>query len=206
MRNDEIIRVLREGRETRAVEFKRAMSWTDNATKSKVLQGAIALANTADGGVLVFGMARDTSPDIHVIAGLDATSAESFSTDHVADFVNAHATPHVALEVRHPTVDDQRLVVIVVRQFVESPSIVTKAYDPDGGSKGKGSVPRGAIYVRSLRKPETRRLEDPEDLRELVRVASLRELARYFNVRSLERAAGPEDAALFRGELREWES
>ena len=96
------------------------------------------------------------------------------------------------------------MVAVLVRQFVESPSMVTKAYELPGDKAE--SVPHGAIYVRSLRKPETRLLQSPDDLRELVRVASLREQERYFKIRALERQAGSTDAAAFHAQLGGWDT
>ena len=43
MDRQELERIIREGRETLGVEFKRSMNWDDDATKAKVVKAALAM-------------------------------------------------------------------------------------------------------------------------------------------------------------------
>ncbi|MBI2797434.1 MAG: ATP-binding protein [Gemmatimonadetes bacterium] len=204
MNEADIARLAIEGRETRSVELKASMPWADLGTKAKVLKAVAALANTADGGLLLFGLTESDPPGTHALTGVPEAVSAGFATDDVASFVNSHVYPSVSLDVRHVVVEGLQVVGIAVRQFTDIPVMITKALDIPG-EKGS-AVKLGAIYVRGLKLNATCELSAPDDLRELVRLASLRELERYFQVRALERDAGPGDTAKFLAQLKGWES
>lgn len=122
---NELQGILREGRESRAVEFKESMSWTDAATQGKVVKWALAAANLADGGVLAFGLVPNAANTRHDAVGMSLGDYESFTQDDVQSTINAHATPHIDLSVIHlPTVDGRDyFVAVIVRQFADYPVI-----------------------------------------------------------------------------------
>ena len=62
MNRQELERIIREGRETLGVEFKRSMNWQDDATKAKVVKAALAMANKRDGGIVALESTRSTPP------------------------------------------------------------------------------------------------------------------------------------------------
>lgn len=44
------------GSEERNLEYKSSISWSQPATKAKVIIGCLAMANIPDGGIIIFGV------------------------------------------------------------------------------------------------------------------------------------------------------
>jgi hypothetical protein len=174
--------MLRGGPESRAREFKQSMSWENPQTVGKVVKWALGAANLQDGGTLAFGLERQGA--LYVPIGMSKSDYDSFDHDAVSSTVNTHATPHIDLSVEHiPLETEERLfVVIAVRQFVDYPVICAK----DFVVEGKAIVIKGRIYCRSRRTPETTEIQTPEDMREVIELATNRGLERYFRQRQIE--------------------
>jgi predicted HTH transcriptional regulator len=186
---DELERIIRSGRETRGVEFKRRAHWLDDATKAKVVRAAIAMSNKRDGGYLIFGLA-ESGGDAHQLDGMTAKEAETFNTDAVAAYVNARVTPHLDLRVERREIDGQHVVAIVIPEFSEYPVICTR----DVVVAGRTAVSAGKVYCRSRRMPESAEVQHPDEIREIIDLATEKGLARYFRLRQIERHyEGPGD-------------
>lgn len=180
---DELERILRTGSEGRAAEFKQTMSWAENATRAKVVKWALGTANLADGGVLAFGLQRTDPNPLYELVGMAQADYDSFNQDGVSTTVNTHATPHIDLSVAHLQIDDKRFVAILVRPFSDYPVICARDFVVDGHA----IVIRGRLYCRSRRTPETTEVQSPEDMRDIIDLATSRGLERYFRQREIER-------------------
>lgn len=186
--SEHLARILQDPRETRSIEFKRAMSWHDDHTKAKVICATMALANHKDGGTLIFGLEQIQGSSNFALAGLTANQSRSFELDAVAAKVNAHCSPFVTMSVEHAEQDGHRIVAISVEQFRDSPIICTNDVHVNGVVKVIG----GRIYCRSGRMPESTVAQKPEDLRDIIQLAVARGLQSYFELRGIERrASGP---------------
>lgn len=174
--------LLRTGREGRALELKRSMSWADPATKGKVIRTALSLANLRDGGSLAFGLEQVSPNPSHNLVGMGQADHDSFSQDSVSATVNTYATPHVDLAVEHLKIDGLLFVAVVVQQFSDYPVVCAK----DFLIAGRPVVVGGRLYCRSRRTPETTEVRTPEDMREIIDLATARGLERYFRLRDIE--------------------
>lgn len=185
---DELERILRTGREGRAAEFKQTLSWAELATRGKVIKWALGTANLADGGVLAFGLQRVDPNPLYELSGMSQADYESFNQDSVSSTVNAHATPHIDLSVLHLPLDNKLFVAVIVRQFLDYPVICAR----DFVVENRAVVTKGRLYCRSRRTPETTEVQSPEDMRDIIDLATSRGLERYFRLREIERRAeGP---------------
>ncbi len=185
---DELERILKTGREGRAAEFKQTLSWAENATRAKVVKWALGTANLADGGVLAFGLQRVDPNPLYELSGMSQADYESFNQDSISTTVNTYATPHVDLSVIHLPLDDKLFVAIIVRQFLDHPVICAR----DFVIENRAVVTKGRVYCRSRRTPETTEVQSPEDMRDIIELATSRGLERYFRLREIERRAeGP---------------
>jgi hypothetical protein len=185
---DELERILRTGREGRAAEFKQTLSWAENATRAKVVKWALGTANLADGGVLAFGLQRVDPNPLYELSGMSQADYESFNQDSVSTTVNTYATPHIDLSVIHLQLEDKLFVAIIVRQFLDYPVICARDFVVDN----RAVVTKGRVYCRSRRTPETTEVQSPEDMRDIIDLATSRGLERYFRLREIERRAeGP---------------
>jgi hypothetical protein len=181
---DEFEKVVREGRETLAIEFKAPMSWADDDTKAKVIKAALAMANKRDGGLVVFGMgSHPTERGRHVPTGMTPEQVDSFNPDHVVAKVNAHSDPSIDLSITLRTCDGCALIAIAVREFANYPVICREAFYVGG----KAVILRGRMYCRSRRMPESSEVHRHEDLREIIDLATEKAVARHARLREIER-------------------
>lgn len=158
---EEFASLIRHGREERHLEYKQSMNRADSATKTKIVKSSMAMANLCDGGLIVFGMARQPD-DAYVAEGMSEADFHSFKQDDVSAEVNKYADPFVELSVIKDELDGKRFVQIQVREFAESPVVCKK----DGSD-----FRVGVIYVRSRRTIETTELRAQQDMRELLEAA-----------------------------------
>lgn len=188
MNRQELERIIREGRETLGVEFKRSMNWQDDATKAKVVKAALAMANKRDGGVIIFGLtppAKNAGP--HAFSGMTETDYKSFNQDEVMARVNAHASPSIDLTVHHELgIDEKQCVVIEVREFADYPVICSK----DLVVQQKTVLYKGRVYCRSRRMSESTEVQTVEDMREIVELGVDKGLKRYLRQRAVEGQVG----------------
>jgi predicted HTH transcriptional regulator len=180
---EELERILRSGREGLSIEFKRSASFNDPATKGKVIRTALAMANIRDGGVLAFGIEEIAPNPVCELVGMTKADHDSFNQDNVTTTINTHATPHIDLSIEHLKIDDKLFVAVVIRQFADYPVICAR----DFVAVDKAAVIRGRIYCRSRRTPESTEVQTPEDLRDIINLATDRGLERYFRQREIER-------------------
>lgn len=188
MNRQELERIIREGRETLGVEFKRSMNWQDDATKAKVVKAALAMANKRDGGIIVFGLtppANNTGP--HTFDGMTAADYQSFNQDEVMAKVNAHASPSLDLTVHHESgIDGKQCVVIEVREFADYPVMCSKELVVHQ----KTVLYKGRVYCRSRRMIESTEVQTVEDMREIIELGVDKGLQRYLRQRALEAKVG----------------
>ena len=188
MNRQELERIIREGRETLGVEFKRSMNWQDDATKAKVVKAALAMANKRDGGIIIFGLtppANNTGP--HTFDGMSAADYQSFNQDEVMAKVNAHASPSIDLTVHHDSgIDEKQCVVIEVREFADYPVICSK----EVVVQQKTVLYKGRVYCRSRRMTESTEVRTVEDMREIIELGVDKGLQRYLRQRALADQVG----------------
>lgn len=178
---DELAKLVEESRETRGVELKRTMNWSEAATQGKVIRTALALSNHRDGGLLLLGF-EEYEDGSHSFVGVSDEDSASFDPDAVVSTINKYATPHVRVEVVRRTIDDKHVVAIVVQQFHDAPTICSRDLTIDD----KPVLRASRIYCRSRRMPETTEVTSPDDLREILDLAVETALARYAALRRVE--------------------
>lgn len=190
--------LLKSGRETQRVEFKASMAWSDPATQGKVIRAALAMANRRDGGILAFGLDLPDGETTHRIIGMSDAHYESFNQDDVLAAVNAHAAPHIDLTVDRLTIDQKKVVAIIIQEFVDYPVVCAR----DFVVGGRPVVIRGKVYCRSRRMAESVEVQSPDDMRDIIELATAKGLERYYRLREIEkRSTGPSAADLFDREL-----
>lgn len=164
------------GKEERYLEYKRAMIWTGNdATKVKVAKAMMAMANLANGGVVVIGM-QETTRGVWAPETMTAQQVASFTQDDVSQWVNDYATPAVQFSITPFTLNGNQFVIIQVQVFDTSPVICRKQKVAGGET-----LDPGAIYYRSNRKIESASISTDEDSRELIGLAIGKGIARHVN-------------------------
>jgi hypothetical protein len=148
--------------ETKNLDYKQSMNWASAtaAEKGELIKDVLAMANTQDGGKVIFGV-RDA--DFESI-GLTEEEFQSFDPTRFADFLNRYANPSFACTIQKFTIDNKKLAVIEVPEFDTIP-IICKADLND--TNNRQVLKRGALYIRSNR-AASEIVPDAETLRDLL--------------------------------------
>ena len=179
METKDIIELILRGRETRSVEMKQSMDFSQVRTKAKAAKAAMGMANIRDGGIIIWGMKKVN--DHHVPEGMEEAHIGGFNQDQVSSATSEYAAPYVELTVTSlvpqdvPQLAGKTFVIIEVREFAEIPVICKKQYGPE-------NLRKGGIYIRSLDRHETREVQTEAEMRELMDLATLERLRRHLRI------------------------
>ena len=161
------------GREQHGVEFKAPGARTNSHFLAIVIRAMIAMANRRDGGRVLIGIQEVAGKP--VIKGLSEEDAGTWPHDHLADSVATYADPRVDFDCHMVDVDTMRVIAIEVSEFPDVPVACKRSYQA-----GRKMLLRdGAIYVRSNRKPESQEIENSDEARELLDLATEKHVRRF---------------------------
>lgn len=149
--------------EVRAVEYKQSMNWGEGDTRLKVVKAALGFSNIPDGGRLVLGVREEPRGAFHA-EGMAQDDFDSFGQDEVNDVINEYADPSMSVGLAKGSVDGRLYVIVQAPPFRELPTLCKR----DGPGLRKG-----AIYTRSLHKPETAEVRDQTEMREIMDRATM---------------------------------
>lgn len=143
--NEEQIRALLEAKsETPNRDYKQSLTWNRENRESclEVIKDILAMANTRDGGKIVFGVEDGTFDFI----GLSQSDYDSFDVTNVNQLLHEFADPKFMSSVIKRIIDGKRVVVIDVPEFKEIP-IICKAVAHN--KAGKVVLIKGGVYIRT---------------------------------------------------------
>lgn len=131
--------------ENKSLDYKQSLNWSTASAQDKgaVIKDVLAMANTQDGGKLLFGV-RDG--DFEAV-GLTEEEFESFDATRFNDFLARYADPAFGCGIHKFTLDGIRIVAVEVPEFNDVPTIC-KADLNDGNRQ---TLKRGATYIRTER-------------------------------------------------------
>lgn len=159
--------LIARGRESPNLEYKRSEPW-DNL-RLNIVKAALAFANTRNGGYIVIGM-NPLGGGQYEAAGMMPEHLGGYTLDTVQTEVNRYAAPSVSLDAARHEHGDRTFFVIAVDPFEDVPVICTR----DAGD----DLRRAAIYTRSRRMVSSAPIDNPEDMRDLIELATDRSVAR----------------------------
>jgi len=129
----------------------------------------MAMSNLRDGGIVIIGVSEedgDWKPK-----GITNQDLTTYDPDDMIDFVNKYASPVVNFDVVRHDVDKLQFLIISIREFESQPVVCKRDYKKD--------LRRGTIYIRPIGKPETRAIQNAEELRELLDIAVEKKMRRF---------------------------
>jgi predicted HTH transcriptional regulator len=170
---DEVRQYIALGREQSFVEFKSSGSRIDRAFLAKVIRGILAMANRRDGGRILVGV-RETDGGLQLV-GLAADQEATWTHDDLANSIAEYADPRVVFETDMLSIDGHRILVITVHEFADVPVICKRTFT-DGRF---ATLREGAIYIRSNRKPESAEVNNFDEMRALIDLATDKEVRRF---------------------------
>lgn len=167
--SDDLRRYIEATGENGLVDAKRAMKWDDVEAKASLARDIVAFANSEGGGAIVVGK-KELDDGTFEIDELTEDQSASFDTTAVADWINSRFEPAIAFTCHRVLYEGKRVVVIVVSEFSELPTICVKQCQvPDKGNL----IQRGEIIVRSENGSSTR-LQTRDQLATLISRALLK--------------------------------
>jgi predicted HTH transcriptional regulator len=153
--------LLDQPRETRSVEHKGQVEWA--SIRLKLIRAVLAMSNLADGGHIVVGVSSGASG--LEASGLSREQYDSFNEDVINDQVRRFADPPFAVAMTKGLHADRLFVVLRVPPFAEIPTICRADDGPTSELRA------GAIYTRSIHKPETTEVRSQNEMREIIQRA-----------------------------------
>lgn len=162
----EQIDLILNGREERQLEYKGTIDFSVEANKAIVSRAIAALCNARDGGDIVVGMEKNG--EAYAPVGMKQAHLATLKLDELRDYIRAHFLPMPNFKLDLGEYDEKAFVIIRVSPFGLYPCVCIKGFQADT----RPTLTKGAIYVRSKRKPESAPLETEEDLAELIDTAA----------------------------------
>lgn len=180
-------------KESRAVDFKQSIKW--EGYKIKFTETIMAMSNLRDGGIVIIGVSEEN--DGWKLKGITNGDLATYDPDDMIDFVNKYASPVVNFDVVRHEEDRVQFLIISIHEFDSEPVVCKRDYNKD--------LKRGTIYIRPIGKPETRAIQNAEELRDLLDIAVEKKMRRFAG--QIERIFGsmppiqPQDQEKFNQEL-----
>jgi predicted HTH transcriptional regulator len=201
MTDDEIRRLLVLKSEGPNLDYKAGFEWSkpNRDLKYELVRDLMALANTKDGGRIVFGV-QDS--DLEFV-GVSVEIFQSIDPTDVLGMLHDNAAPKVHCAVYKREIDSKRIVVFDVAEFEDTPIICTNGISSQDGKRL--ILRQAAIYTRTGA-GTTEEISAPDDMRSLVERAVRRkadELLKSFRDILTGRPAQltPDAAALYEPEI-----
>lgn len=158
----ELQKIIDHRAETANVDFKLSLDWSQKSDERlEIVKDMLAMANTRDGGMLIFGVS-----DAGDKVGVPPEHLKSFDQTSFNDFLHKYTDPRFSAHLSFPKVDGTQLVVVEVPEFSEDP-ILCK--DNAGSSKDskKMILQGGALYIRT-EKAQSVEVPTSTEMRELL--------------------------------------
>lgn len=143
------------------IEFKESASW--ETLRMKITRTVLGMGNLRDGGIIVIGVSE--RENLWKRTGISAKHLETYDVDVVIDQINAYVSPYADLDVVLVNYEGLRYLAIYVHEFRDTP-LVCKKNGPDNEETHRGSV-----YIRPPGKPQTTRVQDANQMHDLLDLA-----------------------------------
>ncbi len=181
------------GYELHGVEFKAGLPCTDKDFFARVARAVLGMANRRDGGRVIIGV-EERGKKL-VAAGVAAQHLKTWNQDDASAALGEFADPYITINLQVVQLDGLDFVVLNVSEFEEVPVLARRDY--------KNVIRRGALYVRTRRKPETSEVPSQTEMRDVLEIATIKAVRRFLGAASAIGLlqAGKDDADRFRDQL-----
>jgi len=161
---EDIKQLLKRKTEDKNLDYKKSFNWSNGSKDQKleIVKDILAMANTQDGGKIVFGV-RD---DDFEFVGLTEDDLKSFDQTTLNEFLHKYTDPKFSCQVYKQKVEEDFVVVIDTPEFQEEP-IVCKENAHSSADNSKLILKKGALYVRT-EKGSSETIPSSKEMRELL--------------------------------------
>ncbi|MDH5714934.1 MAG: ATP-binding protein [Candidatus Aminicenantes bacterium] len=162
----EIFELIQSKQETKNLDFKKYFNWkkASNDEKLMIVKHILSMANTKDGGKIIFGVEDRTFK----LKGLPKNNYESFDQTEVNNFLQNYTDPKFYCQVYKEEINGKLIVVIDVPEFEELAIICAK--DAFSQNKTKHILKKGQIYIRT-KKASSEAISSSYEMKELLELA-----------------------------------
>jgi predicted HTH transcriptional regulator len=102
------------------VDFKESAPW--DSLKWRITHSSLGMANLRDGGMLLIGVAEQDQR--WLLHGIESTHLATYNPDEIAAHLNAHASPHIDVDIVSVQHETRSYLAIHVREFRDTPIVV----------------------------------------------------------------------------------
>lgn len=153
------------GTETRSVEVKAGCLPTEKGPVGRIVRAVLAMSNIIDGGHVIIGIANNSMAAMK--PGLTSSQLEAWLKDEpIYDSVAKYADPPISLTFKDYVLSNGSTVIVLDVSGIEGePHFCTKNLQD---SANKHVLREGALYVRSVTKPESVEIEDRATMHDII--------------------------------------
>jgi EAL domain-containing protein (putative c-di-GMP-specific phosphodiesterase class I) len=153
--------------ETKNLDYKEKMNWLNAPKENKIgiIKDILAMANTLGGGKILFGI----QDSMFEFVGISDEEFQSFDPTKINDLLHQYSDPKFSCEVYKREIDNKKIVIIDVPEFVEIPIICRK--DFHSPSTNQHVIKQGQIYIRT-NKGTSESISSADEMRDLLERAT----------------------------------
>jgi len=148
---NDVIELINIKTETKNLDYKEKLNWLEGGQRDEklaIIADILAMANTMDGGRIIFGVKDKTFEPV----GLSGEDFKSFDTTTVSDLLGNYAEPKIPIYLYKFPIQSEKLtgnfIVIDVPEFSDTP-IICKKSAHSSSRPNKQILKEGAVYVRT---------------------------------------------------------
>jgi len=176
IKTDKIISgILEPPNESRGVEFKPSIPWPSNINGlqnsnkvQEIIKSILAMSNIRDGGKIILGIEKDDKDRKYILKGMEGGDLNTYDQDLIFDQVRNFGDPEPSFQVLNVEYKSYNFIVFAVQSFMFAP-VICKNY------RKLNKLEDAVLYIRSD-KPETKKVTESFEMREIVDLAIEKEL------------------------------
>lgn len=192
------------------VEFKGPGKGRDNPLFGKIVRAAMAMANRRGGGTIVIGISEQVTGLTH--EGLTTEQLATWKLEDIASGFNSYTSPPIEFERMVHKQNGNTFLVLNIQEFASIPVMCIKEYRDKSNPRMpddqcKIILRPGALYIRTLNKPESKEVLTGEEMRTLIELSNSKAIQSFVTLTKLAGiniAPPPEDKELFARQLQGW--
>jgi hypothetical protein len=182
MKADKIISgILESPNESKSIEFKPSVPWPSNIDTiqqnnkiQEIIKSILAMSNTRDGGKIILGIEKDDKEKRYSLKGMSEEDLKTYDQDLIFEHVRNFGEPEPKFQVLNIEYNNKNFIVFAVQSFIFAPIICRN-------KRSLNQLKNAVIYIRTD-KPETKRITEPSEMREIIDLTIEKELD-LFSVR-----------------------
>jgi len=167
--NKEIENLIERKAETANVDYKAGFKWhRDNRNyQFEIIRDIMAMANTRDGGTIIFGVENRSFE----LIGVSEEILNSLDQTDIAQMLHRYGKPKVRITVQKAQISGKNTVAIYVSEFEDTPIICSDSIQ--SSNPNDLILRKGAVYIRTSA-ATTEEISSEEDMRDLLGRAMLK--------------------------------